>query len=268
MAVIAIGITWSGLVAGASEPSSRPATQPTTLPAKELNLDLGNNVTMRLVLIPAGSFTMGSPKSETGRSDNEGPQHQVTISKAFYMGVYEVTQPQYTQVMGRNPSRFKDANNPVECVRWEDVNDFCAKLSHKTGRTVRLPTEAQWEYACRAGSIAKFYFGDDDSALGEYAWYTNNSNQEPHPVGLKRANNFGLYDMHGNVWEWCSDWYTDSYPEGDSADPRGASSGWEHVQRGGSWTNGPPRSCRSARRNWVDPDLRQATVGFRVVVLD
>ena len=142
---------------------------------KELTLDLGKGVTMKLALIPAGKFTMVSPDGEKDRSPNEGPHREVTISKAFYMGVYEVTQEQYQAVMGNNPSAFKDAKNPVEQVSWNDAVEFGKKLSAKTGKKVRLPTEAQGEYACRAGTKTRFGFGDKDADLGNYAWYGANS---------------------------------------------------------------------------------------------
>jgi len=234
-------------------------------PAAELSLDLGNKVTMKFVLIPAGRFTMGSPDSEKDHQPYEGPQHEVTIGKAFYMGVYEVTQEQYEAVIGSNPSRFKGASNPVERVSWDDAVAFCKKLSAKTGKTVRLPTEAEWEYACRAGSKTRFCFGDDDSDLGGYAWYRSNSDAKTHPAGAKKPNAFGLYDMHGNVWEWCSDWYADSYANANTRDPAGPSSGSNRVLRGGRWCD-DPRVCRSADRDGFGPSDRGDSVGFRVVL--
>ena len=169
-----------------------------------------NSIGMKLVLIPAGEFLMGSPESDSDAPDEEKPQHKVRISKPFYLGVTEVTQEQYERVMGENPSRFKgDPQRPVEKVSWEDAVAFCRKLSEKEGRTYRLPTEAEWEYACRAGSQTKWSFGDDDSALKEYAWYLDNADSTTHPVAQKKPNAWGLYDMHGNVWEWCQDWYGD-----------------------------------------------------------
>jgi formylglycine-generating enzyme required for sulfatase activity len=254
-----------------------------TLPSakeKELVLDLGNNVTMKLALIPAGKFIMGSPDSEKDRSTAEGPQREVTISKPFYMGVFEVTQEQYEQVMGKNPSAFKGAKNPVETVSWEDAVEFCKKLSAKTGKTVSLPTEAQWEYACRAGTKTRFGFGDADADLCKYGNYCDKSNtngfdwqdkdhndgfDKTAPVGSLKPNDWGLYDMHGNVWEWCSDWYADSYADAKNQDPAGPDSGTLRVLRGGGWSD-TPLHCRSAFCDRDSPDYRSYRIGFRVAV--
>ena len=180
---------------------------------------------MKLALIPSGKFMMGSPKDEKDRLDNEGPQREVTISKAFYMGVYAVTQEQYERIMGENPSYFKGGQNPVETVSWDDAVEFCKKLSQKSSKAVSLPTEAQWEYACRAGSTTRFSYGDDDDKLGDYAWYGKNSGSKTHPVGQKKPNAWGLYDMHGNAWQWCSDWYADTYANANKTDPTGPAFG-------------------------------------------
>jgi len=257
----------------------------------ETVLDLGNDVQMRLVLIPAGKFIMGSPATEAGRGGDEGPQHAVTISKPFYMGVFEVTQEQYEQVMGANPSRFKGATNPVEWVSWDDAVEFCRKLSARTGKKVMLPTEAQWEYACRAGTTTAFHTGDElkpgqanagiPSNPGVWdrimAWVEKFLPQKAKtiqttPAGSFPPNGFGLYDMHGNVWEWCSDWHADSYanlPAGQAGaknqDPTGPDSGASRVLRGGSW-GGDPQLCRSALRFRLTPDYRICDVGFRVAV--
>ena len=226
-----------------------------------------NSIGMEFVKIPAGEFMMGSPSNEEGRDDDEGPQHRVRITKPFYVGVTEVTQAQYQAVMGKNPSHFKGAKNPVEKVSWSDCVEFCNRLSRKTGQSVRLPTEAEWEYACRAGTTGRFYFGDNDSGLGEYAWYTNNSGSKTHPVGGKKPNAFGLYDMHGNVWEWCADWYDSGYYEqSPTDDPQGLRGGKTRVLRGGSWSDGP-RLCRSARRFGYSPTGTHDSIGFRVVAL-
>jgi formylglycine-generating enzyme required for sulfatase activity len=249
----------------ATAPASRPSSQPSSQPAKELTLDLGNKATLKLVLIPAGKFTMGSPHGEEGRSKEEGPQREVTITQPFYMGVYEVTQEQYEAVLGQNPSHFKGAQNPVDTVSWQEAVEFCQKLSAKTGTTVRLPTEAQWEYACRAGSKTRFGFGDEDEKLGDYAWYASNSESKTHPAGQKKPNAWGLYDMHGNVWEWCSDCFADSYAGAKTEDPPGPDSGGRRVLRGGAWNN-IPEGCRSAYRYGSPPDYRDQFCGFRVAV--
>jgi formylglycine-generating enzyme required for sulfatase activity len=237
-----------------------PAPAPKASPAS-VTLDLGNGVTMKLVLIRPGKFLMGSPDSEQGHEPNEGPQHVVVISKPFYMGVTEVTQAQYEAVMGTNPSKFKEPTNPVHSVSWDEAVEFCRKLSDKTGKTVRLPTEAEWEYACRAGTKTRFSFGDSESALGDYAWFSSNSGQKTQPVGQKKPNPWGLYDMHGNVFEWCADWYG-SYSSGVSTDPQGATSGGDRVMRGGSWIHGGFR-CPCAYRLNFAPAGRNSTYGFR-----
>jgi formylglycine-generating enzyme required for sulfatase activity len=189
--------------------------------------------------------------------------------------VYEVTQAQYEKMMGKNPSRFQgdnlrgdSANHPVEQVSWEDAVDFCNKLSDlpeekKAGRVYRLPTEAEWEYACRAGSKSAYSFGEGSKSLGDYAWFDQNSNRQTHPVGEKKANAWGLYDMHGNVWEWCSDWYG-QYPKGAVSDPVGTRESSNRVFRGGSWYD-HFEYCRSARRLGYFPSGRD-DFGFRVAL--
>jgi len=267
LGIAVIGIACWALVAGAAEqatepssqPSISPATKPSTQPAKELTIDLGNKVTMKLVLIPSGKFMMGSLE--------DGPQREVTISKSYHMGMYDVTQEQYEQVMGKNPSSFKGAQNPVEQVSFDDAIEFCKKLSQKTGKTVRLPTDAEWEYACRAGSTTRFSYGVDNdySKLVDYAWYQKNSENKTHPVGQKKPNDWGLYDMHGNVWQWCSDWYANSYANANRTDPTGPASGTYRVLRGGGWDSSPG-GCRSVNRTGFAPDYRYGIIGFRVVV--
>ncbi len=223
---------------------------------------------LQLAWIPPGSFLMGSPSSESGRSSDEGPQHRVTISHGFYMGKYEVTQAQWKAIMGNNPSRFKGDNLPVEEVSWNDVQKFIQKLNRQTGLHFRLPTEAEWEYACRGGTDTAFCYGDSESQLGDYAWYGSNSNSKTHPVGQKQPNAWGLYDMHGNVWEWCSDWYdSDYYKNSPSTDPTGPATGDLRVFRGGSWYNSA-QYCRSALRDWNDPSSRFHNLGFRLILAD
>ena len=200
--------------------------------------EITNSIGMKLVLIPAGTFTMGSPMKEVGRSLSETP-HEVTISKSCYLGTNEVTQGQYEKVMGDNPSEFKGEENPVDSVNWEEAVSFCQKLSEMpeekaAGREYRLPTEAEWEYACRAGSTTSYSFGETEKSLEEYAWFGGNSGDMTHPVGEKKPNRWGLYDMHGNVLEWCQDWYADGPPDA-STDPQGPNRGLTRVLRGGSW---------------------------------
>jgi formylglycine-generating enzyme required for sulfatase activity/Spy/CpxP family protein refolding chaperone len=225
-------------------------------------LDLGGGVQLRLVLIPAGKFLMGSPKDEKDREVNESPQHEVTIASPFYMGVYTVTLEQWEQVVGENPSYQKYPQKPVVMVSLYDAMVFCNKLSQKTGKTVRLPSEAEWEYACRAGSTASFSYGDDASKLGDYAWYHNNDDGGVHVVGQKRPNTWGLYDMHGNVFQWCSDWCTDSYAT-THPDSTAYNNGPARIIRGGCWEV-LAKNCRSAFRARGSPATGE--IGFRVVV--
>ncbi|MGE0087013.1 MAG: formylglycine-generating enzyme family protein [Desulfococcaceae bacterium] len=189
------------------------------------------------------------------------------------MGRYEVTQEEWYKIMGSNPSKFKSEKvggnsrkHPVEKVSWDDVQVFIRKLNQKEGSSnYRLPTEAEWEYAARSGSTGKYCFGDSEGQLGQYAWHDSNSGDKTHTVGHKQSNAWGLYDMHGNVWEWVQDWYGETYyADSSSADPRGPSSGSYHILRGGGW-NGPPVFCRSASRAWYPPGPDSYS-GFRLVL--
>jgi formylglycine-generating enzyme required for sulfatase activity len=221
-----------------------------------------NSIGMKLVYIQPGEFQMGSNDGE----DDEKPLHTVKISKGFYMGIYEVTQEQYQKVMGNNPSEFEGSNLPVEMVSWDDAVEFCKKLSQTEGKTYRLPTEAEWEYACRAGTTTKFSFGDSESQLGDYAWYNQNSGEKAHPVGEKKPNAWGLYDLHGNVWEWCHDWYGGGYyASSPTNDPQGPSSGQGRVIRGGGWSYGSG-GCRVSFRVSINPNRRRVYIGFRLVL--
>jgi formylglycine-generating enzyme required for sulfatase activity len=235
----------------------------------EKTVDLGDGVVIELVLIPAGPFDMGSPDNEVGRFGSmEGPVHRVRITRAFYMGKHEVTQEVWEKVMGTNPSNFKGAKNPVENVSWDDCQDFLKKLNAlaKAQGNFRLPTEAQWEYACRAGTKTRFCSGDADAGLTDYAWFGANSGGTTHPVGEKKPNAWGLHDMHGNVWEWCADWWEqDYYGKSPRDDPTGPVTGAGRVLRGGSWDDGA-RYCRSASRFIINPGDRFDGLGFRVAV--
>jgi formylglycine-generating enzyme required for sulfatase activity len=231
--------------------------------------EITNSIGMKLVLISAGTFTMGERVEEETLLKN-APRHQVTISKNFYLGETEVTQDHFEKVMESNPSRFKGSKLPVDNVSWLDAVSFCQRLSELTaekaaGRLYRLPTEAEWEYACRAESATKYCFGDNEAELNKYAWTTVNSNDSTHPVGKLKPNRWGLYDMHGNVWEWCQDWYA-NYPIEAVTDPQGPLTGTERVRRGGCWNNGPAYS-RSAIRLWYDPSYSSKEYGFRVVLI-
>jgi formylglycine-generating enzyme required for sulfatase activity len=229
----------------------------------------------RYVYIPAGTFAMGSPGTEQDRFDWEGPQTVVTLTKGFWMGRYEVTQAEYLAVMGSNPSFYTgNLNRPVEQVSWSDATNYCSKLTAQersagrlpAGWAYRLPTEAEWEYAARAGTTTRFSYGDDPgyTQLGNYAWYPANSGSQTHAVGQKQANPWGLYDMAGNVWEWCSDWYA-TYPGGSLTDPVGPASGSLRVLRGGGWGY-DGQYCRSADRGYDTPDFRLNDRGFRAVL--
>jgi formylglycine-generating enzyme required for sulfatase activity len=260
-----------------------------------------NSIGIRFVLIPPGEFLMGSAEQdrerlleETKASEymapirwkraidripSEGPQHRVRITRPFYLGKYEVTQAQWQAVIGSNPSQFKDApSHPVEQVSWEDIQLFLEKLrvastlrlpageSPSTGKRLQfaLPTEVQWEYACRGGTKTFWYDGNTEESLRESGWYRRNSDSQTHPVGQLKANAWGLCDMHGNAWEWCADWYgEDYYGQSPLNDPSGPPKGSHRVIRGGSWYN-TPWSCRSANRYAYAPDSRTNMLGFRL----
>jgi formylglycine-generating enzyme required for sulfatase activity len=236
--------------------------------------NIGNGVSLEMVKIPGGRFLMGSPETEAERDQDEGPQHYVNVPE-FLMGKYTVTQAQWQAVMGNNPSQFKGKNRPVENVSWNDATKFCQKLSKKTGRDYRLPSEAEWEYACRAGTTTPFYFGE--TITPELVNYNGNETYGNVPKGKRRGettdvgifppNSFGLYDMHGNVSEWCQDiWHSnyDGAPVDGSAWVNGGNSS-RRVLRGGSWYSNP-RSCRSAYRLiFYSVGANDYLFGFRLV---
>jgi len=266
---------------------------------------LTNSLDMRFVKIPSGTFMMGgglSPeevaKQYGGKKEwyeDDFPQHQVTITRPFYIQLTEVTVGQWrlfakeskykteaereggaTILTGTkfekkqgfywdNPGFEQNEKCPVTCISWNDAKAFIKWLSHKEGKEYRLPTEAEWEYACRAGSAGRFYFGNDQAELGKYAWYWNNSKKHVHAVGEKIHNAWGLYDVLGNVWEWCEDWY-DKYPSNAVTDPTGPSSGSAKVFRGGS-IHSHARFCRSAYRGGYSPDASFTSLGFRLVLI-
>ena len=248
-----------------------PAAQEAT-PATEKVIT--NSIGMKMVLIPAGEFMMGSPEGEEERSGDE-KQHRIRITKPYYLGVYEVTQEQYEKVTGANPSLFKGATRPVEQVSWEDAVEFCRKLSRKEGRTYRLPTEAEWEYACRAGTTTPFHFGGilngkEANCDGNYPYGTGIKGpylKETATVGSYAPNAWGLYDMHGNVYEWCADSYdSDYYGDSPTDDPTGPATRSYRVVRGGSWGSFAG-SCRSAFRGNFSPGIRFSGLGFRVALV-
>jgi formylglycine-generating enzyme required for sulfatase activity/predicted Ser/Thr protein kinase len=241
-----------------------------------------NSLGMEFVLIPAGEFMMGAVPQDSEAKDNEKPQHKVRITKPFYMGKYPVTQEEWEMVIGNNPSWFKQAGKkaPVDTVSWNDCQEFIKKLGKKEGKTYRLPTEAEWEYGARGGGSTSlvgepgrttptgsyvYTHGDDAGKFGDYAWYTDNSGNTTHPVGQKKPNSIGLYDMMGNVWEWCEDWYgKDYYKNSLSVDPKGAKKGGGRSLRGGSWDIND-RRCRLSYRINLNPDNRNDYDGFRLI---
>ena len=249
---------------GAASESTLGATQEAKTPTGAPPMDLDEAIRQlqeNMVRIGGGTFEMGSTESPA-----EQPVHSVTLG-AFAISAMPVTQAQYQSLMGTNPAHFKGEDLPVECVSWDDAREFCRRLSDKTGRQYTLPTEAQWEHACRAGSTGPYCFGDDTSQLGEYAWYNENSKGSTHPVAKKKPNNWGLYDMHGNVWEWVEDDWHESYnaaPNDGRPWVDSQERGPGRVLRGGAWSY-IARYCRAAYRNGCGPLVRFDFFGFRVV---
>ena len=222
-----------------------------------------NSIGMEFLMVPAGKFRMGA----NAGSANEMPIHEVTLSKPFGLGIAEVTEQQYTTVMGESP-RFSNPTNAINSLSWNQANEFCLRLSDlpaekAAGRIYRLPTEAEWEYACRAGTDTAYSFGDDPTLVTQHAWYGRNSSQGTHPPGQKIPNPWGFSDMHGNAWEWCQNWFYE-YPKGPTTDPTGPPTGKTRVLRGGGWFHREP-NCRSASRFTEDPNSpTKFTGGLRV----
>ena len=234
-----------------------------------LTLDLGDGVKWEGVLVPAGTYVMGSPKGEakTAEESAREAQHKVTLTQPFYIGRFETTQAQYEKVAKSNPSIVKGSDLPVMNVSWQDAQDFCKKLTVQSGHTAQLPTEAQWEYACRAGTTTAYNTGDTIADLDKAAWHGGNAEKKPHPVGQKAANAWGIYDMHGNAREFVQDLYADA-PLVDATDPTGPKEGdpKNHVVRGAAYTANAAvaRNCRSASRR---PTEALQLTGFRFAVL-
>ena len=244
------------------KPKPKPKPRPNKPSAAQTRKAILNRLVANMVYVEGGTFTMGAtPEQGSDAFGNEKPAHQVTL-KGFYICKYEVTQAEWKAVMGENPSKFKGDNLPVVSVSWFDCQEFIRKLNELTGKNFRLPTEAEWEYAARGGrrSYGAKYAGDND--IDNVAWYDRNSNNTTHPVGTKRANELGLYDMTGNVWEWCQDWYG-SYSSSAQTNPIGPSTGSCRVNRGGGW-GGTARGCRVSYRNNGPPSLTYNVVGLRL----
>ena len=229
-----------------------------------ITIPVKNGISIDMVRIEAGTFTMGATPEMENPFHWEKPTHQVTLTNDYYIGKYEVTQALWQAVMGNNPSVFKGDNLPVENVSWDDCQEFINKLNRITGKTFRLPTEAEWEYAARGGKKSRGYQYSGSNNLSDVAWYKDNSGSKTHAVGSKQANELGIYDMTGNVWEWCQDWY-DKYSSSSQTNPTGANSGSSRVFRGGSWyiTAG---GCRSSYRGYYRPDFRAFSLGLRLVL--
>ncbi len=229
-----------------------------------ISIPVKNGISIDMVKVEAGTFMMGATSEMKDPYDDEKPVHQVTLTNDYYMGKYEVTQALWQAVMGSNPSNFKGDNLPVEEVSWNDCQEFISKLNSLTGRKFRLPTEAEWEYAARGGKKSRSYQYSGSSNISDVAWYDGNSVNKTHPVGTKQANELGIYDMTGNVWEWCSDWYG-FYSSSSQTNPTGADSGSGRVCRGGSWY-GNARYCRLSFRDCTPPDCRGYNLGLRLAL--
>ena len=250
------------MVSCGSDDNDEPSPSPSTLKDQTFNVD-GVSFTMKAV--QGGTFTMGSSDDDAGALAGEKPAHSVTVS-SFWIGQTEVTQALWQAVMGKNPSNFKGNTLPVEMVSWDDCQDFIKELNTKTGKKFRLPTEAEWEYAARGGNKSKGYKYSGGNDLGKVAWYIDNSSSKTHDVGTKAANELGIYDMSGNVWEWCSDRYSDSYYSSSPAsNPQGPNTGSYRVGRGGSWAL-YVGNCRVANRYSFGPDRRSDAIGLRLVL--
>ena len=255
------------IIIAESPPVPEPPRDPIKRGDKAFRDHLGNGVHLEMVRIPSGKFALGSPTNETGRRENESPISEINVP-AFYMAKFVVTQEQWVAIMGSNPAIFREnLQAPVENISWLEAQDFCQKLAAKTQHLYRLPSESEWEYACRAGTNTAYHFGDSPTELADYAWFVDNANKRSHPVGAKVPNPWGLSEMHGGIWEWCEDVWHDNF-NGAPAD----GSAWvldgytsRRVRRGGSWSN-EAKLCRSASREWHWQSDRYNDIGFRVVI--
>ena len=249
------------------KPAAKPKAKPKPAPRRNSTSHSGSTVSLsaelnklinNMVYVSGGTFIMGGDESS-----DQTPTHSVTLS-SYYICKYEVTQALWRAVMGSNPSKFKGDNLPVEQVSWNDCQTFIKRLNSYTGRDFRLPTEAEWEFAARGGNYSRHYKYSGSNHIDDVAWYTDNSGNRTHPVGTKQANELGLYDMSGNVWEWCSDWYG-SYSSYSQSNPTGATSGFGRVERGGNWC-GLARYCCSSHRSYYAPGNSFDDLGLRLVL--
>ncbi len=244
--------------------AQQPIVQPTVTNSDNISIPIKDGISIEMVRVEAGTFTMGATPEMENPLYEEKPAHQVTLTNDYYIGKYEVTQALWKAVMGNNPSNFKGDNLPVEQVSWDDCQEFLSKLNSITGKTFRLPTEAEWEYAARGGNKSRGYQYSGSNNLSDVAWNINNSGSKTHAVGSKQANELGIYDMTGNVWEWCQDWYG-KYSSSSKTNPTGANRGSKRVARGGSWIFNL-LACRSSYRGYGSPDNRLNYVGLRLVL--
>ncbi|WP_308232302.1 formylglycine-generating enzyme family protein [Prevotella sp.] len=244
--------------------AQQPVVQPMVTNSDNISIPVKDGISIDMVRVEAGTFTMGATPEMKDPYDDEKPTHQVTLTNDYYIGKYEVTQALWKAVMGKKPSKFKGDNLPVEKVSWNDCQEFINKLNRITGKAFRLPTEAEWEYAARGGKKSRGYQYSGSNNLSDVAWYVDNSGSKTHAVGSKQANELGIYDMSGNVYEWCQD-CKGSYSSSSQVNPTGAASWSYRVYRGGCWFS-TARLCRSSCRNGNIPDRRANSLGLRLVL--
>ncbi|WP_288179499.1 formylglycine-generating enzyme family protein [Leyella stercorea] len=244
--------------------AQQPVVQAPIVHSDNITIPVKDGISIAMVRIEAGTFTMGATAEMKDPWDNEKPTHRVTLTNDYYIGKYEVTQALWKAVMGNNPSKFKGDNLPVEWVCWDDCQEFISKLNRITGKTFRLPTEAEWEYAARGGNKSRGYQYSGSNNLSDVAWFMDNSGDETHAVGTKQPNELGIYDMSGNVWEWCQDRYG-KYNSSSQVNPTGANSGSERVNRGGGWDY-YAIGCRSSLRDSNTPSSYSRGLGLRLVL--
>ena len=245
--------------------AQQPVAQTPITNSDNVSIPVKNGISIDMVRVEAGTFIMGATPEMESPFDWEKPTHQVTLTNDYYIGKYEVTQALWQAVMDNNPSYFKGDDLPVEMVSWDDCQEFISKLNIITGKTFRLPTEAEWEYAARGGNKSRGYQYSGSNNLSDVAWYEDNSGKKTHTVGSKQSNELGIYDMSGNVWEWCQDWLT-PYSSSSQVNPTGANSGPGRVYRGGSWTNNAVKYCSSSCRISLSPDDYGSCIGLRLAL--